>query len=792
LNPPRSISSRILIFRRRRCGFAGVCLLLWLSLTLISRLGLAEPAAPAGIELDATPRFNVTRFQVQGKCLLPTNVLATLFSRYTGTNVSLDEIIHAASDLDLEYLHQGYPNMNVIVAPRQIQDGVVTLEAFPGAVPQVVIAGYRYLVSGNGFQAPPQQPAPKPLFARRAPLSPRGNGASTNAGPRFAVDNYQITGNTLLSPKAISLLLTNIAGAFGTNVSLDKIIEVRSQILAAYRERGYVAVAVELPPQKLTNATVKLDVIEGRLSAIYVKGNRYFSSNNVMRAIPGLHTNMMLNAITFQEELNRANANQDRQIYPVIDPGPDPGTSDLTLDVKDRLPLHGKLELNNESSPGTPDLRVNASAVYNNLWQQDNSLGVQYGFSPEEYKTGPQWYFYDQPQVANYSVFYRLPLGNPESIGDVIASQPGSFGYDEATRKFNLPPASGLPELNFFASRSTIDTGLTSTEKTLSTSTLTNADDTVLTNSVLKELTDQQDITVNDDIGFRLTIPLPSTSDFHSSLAGGLDFKRYQVNSASTNIFYYGVVETAYNTPPITIPITSTNVSPVPYTAKRLEYMPVSVHYDGGWRDALGEGSFGLGLTANTWFSGLTTTGLGPTNTTTYRGVNSLQEITGSKQSSGYWVTVNPSVSHNFEFVTNWVTTIRADGQWASEPLISNEQFGAGGVNSVRGYHEGEVFGDNGWHISAEQQTPAYVVGTVFGRTPLTLRGTLYMDFARVYLIDPQGNPASTPLWGIGVGGIASIGPNWQARLLLSVPLLSSPTIQAYEPYLNFMLTGQF
>jgi len=102
------------------------------------------------------------------------------------------------------------------------------------------------------------------------------------------------------------------------------------------------------------------------------------------------------------------------------------------------------------------------------------------------------------------------------------------------------------------------------------------------------------------------------------------------------------------------------------------------------------------------------------------------------------------------------------------------------------------VFGDNGWHISAEQQTPAYVVGTVFGRTPLTLRGTLYMDFARVYLIDPQGNPASTPLWGIGVGGIASIGPNWQARLLLSVPLLSSPTIQAYEPYLNFMLTGQF
>ena len=66
--------------------------------------------------------------------------------------------------------------------------------------------------------------------------------------------------------------------------------------------------------------------------------------------------------------------------------------------------------------------------------------------------------------MANYSAFYRLPLGNPEPIEDIIASNPGSFGYDEATRKFNLPPPSGQPDLTFFASRSTIDTGLTTSD----------------------------------------------------------------------------------------------------------------------------------------------------------------------------------------------------------------------------------------------------------------------------------------------------------------------------------------
>ena len=79
---------------------------------------------------------------------------------------------------------------------------------------------------------------------------------------------------------------------------------------------------------------------------------------------------------------------QDRQIYPMIEPGPDPGTTVLTLEVKDRLPVHAKVDLDNQSSPGTPDLRVNASAVVDNLWQHDNSLGVQYGFSPDEYKAG--------------------------------------------------------------------------------------------------------------------------------------------------------------------------------------------------------------------------------------------------------------------------------------------------------------------------------------------------------------------------------------------------------------------
>ena len=137
---------------------------------------------------------------------------------------------------------------------------------------------------------------------------------------------------------------------------------------------------MSFPSQNLsTNHNIfKIQVFEGRLVEIIVKGNRRYSSNNVMRALPSLKTNIFLNSKIFQPELDRANANQDRQIYPEIRPGPDTNTSVLVLSVKDRFPFHFKVEANNQSSPGTPEMRLNSSAVYSDLWQLDHSLGVQY------------------------------------------------------------------------------------------------------------------------------------------------------------------------------------------------------------------------------------------------------------------------------------------------------------------------------------------------------------------------------------------------------------------------------
>jgi len=806
-------------------GRSRALLLLWFICCGTPGVLAAEPVSssisPAALLTNsAAPHFEVRAYVVEGSPLLPTNTLSSLLSPYTGRNISLDEIVKAASALQSQYHDQGYPAVSIAFVPEEITDGSVTFNVAQTAIPQIVVAGERYLAFSNGMEIvsrPPTAATPaiaagvtnaippatnvvatradynemaEAMAAMHSKMSEleseakdtRVHVVSTNTGPRFEVQKYLVDGNTILPPTALGQAITNIDGAFGTNVGFDGIETVVTELGRAYHERGYVTVAVNVPQQKLTNATVKLQVLEGRLADIKVAGNHYFSSNNVMRSLPSLHTNTVLNGPIFNAELNRANANQDRQIYPVIGPGPEPGTSELTLNVKDRLPVHAKLELNNQASPGTPELRLNGSAIVDNLWQRDHSLGVQYGLSPETYKQGNQWHFYDEPSVANYSAFYRLALGSPEPIENLVANNPGNFGYSEATRKFNLPPPTGQPELTFFGSRATIDPGLT----TLLTRQVTMNGQ----NPSIGEQDVEESPSVNEDIGGHLNLPLPASENFQSGFSGGVDFKTYDVGNFKTNIFTITQTNFDANGNPILPPITSLVPSAVPATVSRIEYLPLSLHYDASWKDPLGTYTFGLGLSANLWFDSHTTIG-SSTNTTFYTGVKSVQQITGSQESSGYWIVINPSFSREV-VIHDWSTSVRADGQWASEPLISGEQFGAGGVNSVRGYHEGEVFGDAGWHLSLEEQTPPHIVGALHDGEPLTVRGSAYMDYARVFLLDPQGSPASTPLWGTGFGMTASVGSHWQAEFLFSWPLLSAGTTSAYQPFFNFALTAQF
>ena len=77
-------------------------------------------------------------------------------------------------------------------------------------------------------------------------------------------------------------------------------------------------------------------------------------------------------------------------------------------------------------------------------------------------------------------------------------------------------------------------------------------------------------------------------------------------------------------------------------------------------------------------------------------------------EASPDWSAVRYALNFNQRFGGDWMFALRFSGQSADGPLVPGEQFGLGGANSVRGYEERSILGDDGWQTNLEVWSPAF------------------------------------------------------------------------------------
>lgn len=590
--------------------------------------------------------------------------------------------------------------------------------------------------------------------------------AQTNApaSPVFEVKAYSLEGNTIM-PGDFAAKVT--APHTGKAIGIDTIQKAMAALQTAYRERGFVTVGLSLPQQQLTNGVVRVSVTEGRLAEIAITGNKHFSEENIRRALPSLQTNTLLNSLVFQQDLDRANASRDRQIYPEVAPGPEPGTTTLRLKVKDRLPLHGRLEWSNASPPGTPDFRLNSNLQYNNLWQREHQLGLSYSFTPEDMKSRDLFPdFISHPLVTSYSAFYRAPLalGGETSAADVTFD---SFGYDEVTKRFRPPKPGNRAELIVYGSRSDSDTGVRLGDRLLISQTAI---------ARFESQSSGQDLTLNQNLGARFSMPLPEKANIQSSISAGLDLKAYRLRSFNTNTFFTEIVVTNNSVPEI---IRSEAPFAQPAVRRSVLYLPIAVNWDGVFKDKFGATAFNLGASAN--FASL------------LDAEDDFRQAGYTTNSSGTYVVLTGGLSREHKLPGNWAVRLSANGQWASEALISNEQFGLGGEAGVRGYRDGQEYGDAGWRALLDLRTAPWNLGLVDGTAPFTLRGSMFMDYGQRFLAEPApGRDRSLDLWGTGFSVLGGIGSHFDFRVTCGWALASVPTVSSGSLRVSFSVGGQF
>ena len=125
---------------------------------------------------------------------------------------------------------------------------------------------------------------------------------------------------------------------------------------------------------------------------------------------------------------------------------------------------------------------------------------------------------------------------------------------------------------------------------------------------------------------------------------------------------------------------------------------------------------------------------------------------------------VRYALQYTRNFASGWQARAALDGQWTRDALIAAEQFGLGGVNSVRGFNERILANDYGQRVSMELQTPD--LGRHFKIANLKLNLLGFYDAAdarRNEALPEEEDRSHLSSYGLGLRG--SLGQHVHVRL---------------------------
>lgn len=222
-----------------------------------------------------------------------------------------------------------------------------------------------------------------------ASAAPGGNGQEKNevknqAKPapvaHFEIDQFAVEGADTLARLNVEEAVYPYLGPGRTAQDVEK---ARAALEKSYHDKGYQTVSVSIPPQNPQNGVIVLKVAELKIGRLRVKNAHYFDIDKIKQRAASLREGTLPNFNAVTQDIVALNQWSDRRVTPALRAGVTPGTVDVDLNVDDKPPFHGSVQIDDRQSPGTSLLRVTGTAHYDDLWQLGHSLTFTYQVAPE-------------------------------------------------------------------------------------------------------------------------------------------------------------------------------------------------------------------------------------------------------------------------------------------------------------------------------------------------------------------------------------------------------------------------
>ena len=218
------------------------------------------------------------------------------------------------------------------------------------------------------YQPPPEEVVPDIKIEDSRELIDAG------AGPTFFVREIKVSGNTLVSSEELSPILEI---GEGEDMTLGILTLYANEITAVYAARGYFLARAFIPAQEIKDGVIILQVIEGKLGNIEVKGNERNSSEQFVERMVSLRDEEVLNESALERVLLELNSLMGIQVKSVLRAGELPGTTDLVLQVKETNPYTASFDVDNFGSRFTGKVRMGATLTAANLLKLGDQLSAR-------------------------------------------------------------------------------------------------------------------------------------------------------------------------------------------------------------------------------------------------------------------------------------------------------------------------------------------------------------------------------------------------------------------------------
>ncbi|WP_266157151.1 ShlB/FhaC/HecB family hemolysin secretion/activation protein [Dyella silvatica] len=200
-----------------------------------------------------------------------------------------------------------------------------------------------------------------------------------------------------------------------------------------------------------------------------------------------------------------------------------------------------------------------------------------------------------------------------------------------------------------------------------------------------------------------------------------------------------------------------------------ITYYPLSVTYSG--QRSSEKSSFGLSVSGNFGWRGQGSDGLAFDN----------QRYKAREN----FIYLRTDLNYTRYFTGDYALVLRGSGQWADSPLISSEQFAAGGASTVRGYLSAENTADHGVIGSAELRSPslsAWLGRLVNDPFVNDWRFHFFIDGSRLQLMDPlKDQRGRFNLLSTGVGTRFTLFRYVNGELEYAYPLKDGTRTKAHD-----------